>query len=162
MATLYSDETVARAHELKASGASTSAIAKELGACPDTIRNWIKGKRGTVAKKRVVFTAAEILEIRHQRAVIGVGQYELACRFGTSQGVIGRITRGNAYQNVGGYILAPKARDLSRKLSDADVRTIRRLRAEGHSAVRLARRFKVSKALVFGIVAGTLRSAVQP
>jgi transposase len=164
MATLYSDETVARARELHAAGMRTADIAGEIGTHPDTIRNWVNGTRGDVAKTRIVLTPAEVREIRHLRAVGGLSQRELAARFKTTQGAISRVTRGAAYKDVGGYKLAPKARDRSRKLSDADVRKLRELRAThpGTRGVkRLARRFNVSRALVYHVVARTMRPGLE-
>jgi transcriptional regulator with XRE-family HTH domain len=160
MATLFSSEKVAQARALREAGRTHLEIARELGTCKSTIEKWLSGKLRAGKGKRIVFTPEQVVEIRRLRAIEGLSQDELALRYKTTQGVIGMITRGSSYRDVGGYKLAPKARDGSRKLRDDDVRRIRELRAAGHSPTKLARRYNVSKSLIFGICGGYLRASV--
>jgi transcriptional regulator with XRE-family HTH domain len=157
MATLYPVETVEYVRAAVAHGRTKAELARELGVHRATIAMWTNGELRTGRGTRIVFTPEQVREIRRLRAEEGISQDELARRFGTQAPAIGRIIRGDSYQDAGGPTFKPNVLALNRKLTPAKVQEIRRLRAGnpgGEGARWLARRFGVSRAMIYLVLSG--------
>lgn len=114
------------------------------------------------ANNRARLTADKVVEIREAFAA-GQTQEEIGKRYGFKQSHISNVVLGQVWKHVGGPIgsrLPNKTRlkganNHNSKLTDADVREIRRLRAAGARRVDLVRRFGIGYSPLKRILDGT-------
>jgi predicted transcriptional regulator len=92
----------------------------------------------------------------------GVSQRRIADQFGISQANVSFIVRGKAWSHLDASTIAPDAKARHIKLTEDQVREIRRLYASGTwTHARLAKRFGVSDASICGLINRTIWANVQ-
>lgn len=100
----------------------------------------VRGERNHRAK----LTDEKALEIRVRWAVGGVTQPELAKEYGVTQTAISCLVLGKTWKHVGGIQEAARSKNRRAKLTEDQVREIRRRCGTGESFVSIARDFPVN------------------
>jgi hypothetical protein len=156
-----------------ATGTSAALLGKEYGVMPGTIYSVVHGlswthvggpitpkKRGVLKGEnhpRTRLTDLQVVAIREAYAK-GRSLNGLAKDYQTNKGSVTNIVSGKTFKDSGGPITR---KGVSRgealpqsKLTEADVRTIKSLAAEGLSQLKIAQRLSVSRSLVGLILSG--------
>lgn len=106
-------------------------------------------KRSGEHNPHAKFTNAQAKSIRLEYASSNTTQEKLAGKYGVNRATIGGIVTGKRYRSAGGPVIAS-----NRKLTKADIESIRKQRTDGDSLERIATRYGLSKSCVSLIARG--------
>lgn len=103
------------------------------------------------------FSVAEVFDMRQRRAA-GASLKEIAERYATSQAQVSYVVTGRTWSHVGGPIQPVRTKE---RLTEADVREIRRLAAQGLRQREIAVLFRINKSTVSQIINRVRRKKVR-